>query len=253
MSNFTNFKERMRNGEAMIGTMLSVFDTPDIVRFMKNNGIEWFFYDAEHGYPNIDRLYGIFGYSKMLGLPGFIRIPEVNKTEIFRALDMGADGIVCPNVESVETARELVRLAKYAPMGERGVSLTRPHTCYEKINAREYMDRANAETVIICQMESPKGVAALEEILQIDGVDGVLIGPNDLSQSMGILNQLDNPEYLEAVDKILSLCKKYNKFSGMPNKDLKELEKWRNKGVQLLQWGTDVSIFTTMLRNNLCK
>ena len=65
------------------------------------------------------------------------------------------------------------------------------------------MERANRETILICQMESLKGVACLEEILQLDGIDGILIGPNDLSQSMGIINQLENPQYLETVEKIL--------------------------------------------------
>lgn len=248
-----NLKERLKNGEYAYGTMISVFDTPDIVRILKNCGIEWFFYDGEHGYPNIDRLYGIFGYARLLGLPGLLRIPQINKTEIFRAMDMGVDGIVCPNVETVEEAKELVRLAKYAPRGERGVSLTRPHTGYHSIDALSYMEQANNDTMLICQMESPKGIGNLDAILDIEGVDGILVGPNDLTQSMGILKQLDNPEYLAMIDRIIELCKKHNKIVGIPGKDIKTLEYWRKKGVQLLQWGSDVSLLMSKIKEGLGK
>lgn len=245
-------REKIKNGGAAYGTMVSIFDNPEISRILKNSGCEWFFFDTEHGYANIDRMYGMFGYAAMVGIPALIHIPEVNKTEIFRALDMGAAGIVCPNVESVEQAKELVRLAKYAPLGERGVSLTRPHTSYQKVSAPEYMEKANRDTMLICQMESPKGIDCLEDILQLEGVDGVLVGPNDLTCSMGIINQLDHPDYLANVERVFALCKKYNKIAGISGKDMKVLKYWESRGAQLLQWGTDVSLLMAKLKEGLC-
>ena len=79
-------REKIKNGGAAYGTMVSIFDNPEISRILKNSGCEWFFFDTEHGYANIDRMYGMFGYAAMVGIPALIRIPEVNKTEIFRAL-----------------------------------------------------------------------------------------------------------------------------------------------------------------------
>ena len=247
----SDLKIRLASGKPSFGTMISVFDAPDIVRILHNCGLEWFFYDSEHGHPNIDRLYGIFGYARLVGITGLIRIPEINKTEIFRAMDMGVDGIVCPNVESAEEARELVKLAKYAPLGERGVSMTRPHTGFRKVDAVSYMAQANNDTMIICQMETPKGISNLDTILEVEGIDGILIGPNDLTQSMGIFGQVDNAEYLAMVDKVIALCKKHNKFSGIPGKDINALKRWRDKGVQLLQWGSDVSLLMSKIREGL--
>jgi 2-dehydro-3-deoxyglucarate aldolase/4-hydroxy-2-oxoheptanedioate aldolase len=245
------FKNKISEGKAVYGTMVSIFDNPDISRILKNAGFEWFFFDCEHGYPNIDRLYAIFGYAKMAGITALIRIPQINKTEVFRALDMGASGIVCPNVENFDEARELIRLAKYAPMGERGVSMTRPHTEYRKIEAIQYMEQANKDTMIFCQIESLKGVNNLDSILRVDGVDGVLIGPNDLTQSMGIINQLNNPDYLKTVEQIIASCKKHDKIAGISGKDLKVLRYWESRGAQLLQWGTDVSLLMEKIRNGL--
>jgi len=246
-----NLKKKFEMGESAIGTMISVFDIPALVNILKNCGIEWFFYDAEHGYPNIDRLYSIFGYARFIGLPGLIRIPEISKTEILRAMDMGVDGIICSNVKTEIEAREIVRLSKYAPLGERGVSLTRPHTSYKQLDALSYMEKANNNTMIICQMESLDGVNNLDSILKVNAIDGVLIGPNDLTQSMGILNQLDHPKYLAVVSKIIDICKKNKKIIGMPSKNIKMLNYWKDKGVQLLQWGSDVSLLMSKIKEEL--
>jgi 2-dehydro-3-deoxyglucarate aldolase/4-hydroxy-2-oxoheptanedioate aldolase len=245
------FKSRIRNGEILWGTMLSIFDSPDIAMILKAAGFDWFFFDMEHGYPNTDRLGAIFRYAVYEDIAGLVRIPDINKTEIFRALDMGAGGIVCPNVETVRQARELVRLAKYAPMGERGVSMTRPHTGYRQLDTQVYMSTVNRDLVLICQMESPLGVRNLDEILRIDGIDGVLIGPNDLTQAMGILNQLEHPDYLRALDDILLVCKRHGKFCGLSGKNLKSLYTYAGKGMQLMQWGTDVSLLMEHIHNGL--
>ena len=242
-------KKKLLNGQQVYGTMVSAFDTPEISRILKNAGFSWFFYDGEHGYPNADRLYGIFAYARFCGIPALMRIPEINKTEVFRALDSGADGIVCPNVETSEQAQELVRLAKYDPLGERGVSFTRPHTGYRKVNALEYMESANLDTILICQMESPRGLSNLDEILGIEGVDGILVGPNDLTASMGIINQLQHPDYLAAVERAFQLCREHGKIAGISGKDLNVLRGWGEKGATLLQWGTDVSLLMAMIRS----
>ena len=237
-------RQKIASGEAVYGTMLTIFDHPEISRILKNAGFDWFFLDCEHGYPNIDRMYAMFGYAKMTGISALIRIPEINKADVLRVMDMGADGIICPNVETAEEAQELVRLAKYAPLGERGVSLSRPHTGYQKVEALSYMEKSNHDTMIICQMESLKGVGNLDTILSLEGVDGAFIGPNDLTQSMGILNQYDNPQYIETVEHVFKLCRLHGKIAGITNKDLKALLHWKSKGALLLQWGTDVSLLT---------
>ena len=155
--------------------------------------------------------------------------------------------------ECEEQARELVRLAKYAPLGERGVSMTRPHTGFCKLDAAAYMEEANRETVIVCQMESPLGVKNLDAILSVKGVDGVLIGPNDMTQSMGILNQLDHPEYLALVEQVMETCSRHNKFSGISGKNLPALREYAKKGMRLLQWGTDISLLMDAIRSGLQK
>jgi len=246
-----NFKQRLLRGEPAFGTMITAFDSPELVRILKDCGLDWFFFDIESRYPNTDRMYSVFGYAKMLGITAFLRIPEANKTEVFRAMDMGVDGIVCPCVESVEQAKELVRLAKYAPMGQRGVSVAGPHTEYKARDFRSFMAEANENTILIAQMESVAGIERVDEILAVEGIDGVLIGPNDLTQDMGIYGQLDHPDFLALTDKVIDACKRHGKFAGIIAKDVKTLRKWQEKGVSLLQWGSDVAILSGKLREGM--
>ena len=246
-----NFKQRLLRGEPAFGTMITAFDTPELVRILKDCGLDWFFFDIESRYPNTDRMYSVFGYAKMLGMTAFLRIPEANKTEVFRAMDMGVDGIVCPCVESVEQAKELVRLAKYAPMGQRGVSVAGPHTEYKTRNFAEFTVEANENTILIAQMESVAGIEKVDEILAVEGIDGVLIGPNDLTQDMGIYGQLDHPDFIALTDKVIDACKRHGKFAGIIAKDVKTLRKWQAKGVSLLQWGSDVAIMSSKLKEGM--
>lgn len=246
-----NFKQRLLRGEPAFGTMITAFDTPELVRILKDCGLDWFFFDIESRYPNTDRMYSVFGYAKMLGMTAFLRIPEANKTEVFRAMDMGVDGIVCPCVESVEQAKELVRLAKYGPMGQRGVSVAGPHTEYKTRDFKQFMADANENTILIAQMESVAGIERVDEILAVEGIDGVLIGPNDLTQDMGIYGQLDHPDFIALTDKVIDACKRHGKFAGIIAKDVKTLRKWQVKGVSLLQWGSDVAILSSKLREGM--
>ena len=243
MKHTLQLKQRLRAGEHVTGTMVTIFDHPEIAQIIKNCGFDYFFVDAEHGYLNYDRLSALLGYARLCEIPVFMRLSCISKTEIGRALDMGADGVICPNVETAEQAREIVRLSKYAPLGERGVSMTRPHTGYQKVNTPEFMKQANESLFVVCQTESMIGVNNIDAILSVEGVDGVLLGPNDLSQQMGIIGQLNHPDYIRAVDTVIEACKRHGKFCGNSSKELSGLDPWIAKGMQFNQWSSDVALY----------
>ena len=131
------------------------------MRLISNAGLDWVFIDTESVSPDPTRLGAMLGYAQMIDLPGVVRIPEICKTEVTRVLDLGAAGIICPDVRSPKEARELVRLSKYFPEGERGVALERPHTRYNLSNFTDkahYMRAANEKNLLICQIESLSGL-----------------------------------------------------------------------------------------------
>ena len=247
-----NLKERLRKGESVIGTMVTVFDNPDIIKMLKVCGFDLFIIDCEHGYFDYSKVAGMFGMARAIGITGMVRIPEPKREVVLKYLEMGADGILMPNTETVEQAKKLIDCSKYYPLGNRGVSLLRGHTGYAKVpSAVEYMKKANDESILMIQIESPKGVENIEKLLDVEGIDVAFIGPNDLSQSMGIMGQTDSPEFIAAVDKVIEAAKKRNKFSGIFLMNTAALEPWMKKGMTLNLWANDVTMMMNAAREGL--
>ena len=244
-------KKRLEDGNTLIGTMVTAFDSPETMRLIFNAGLDWVFIDTESVYPDPARLGVMLGYAQMLGLPGVVRIPEICKTEVSRVLDLGAVGIICPDVRSADEARELVRLSKYYPQGERGVALERPHTRYQvsdRPGKIQYMQTANQETLLICQIESTSGLEQVDAIASVPGIDGLLIGPNDLTQSMGIFGQTEHPDFLAAVRRIIQAANTHGKYVGMSCGNIAACRQWAALGVRFFQVGTDASLYAGALR-----
>lgn len=236
-----NLKNRLRSGEAVTGTMVMVFDNPDLINMLKVCGFDYFIVDCEHGYTDYSKVADLFGRAKALGIAGLVRIPEVKREVVLKYMEMGAAGILLPNCETVEQAKMLVNYAKYYPMGNRGVSLLRAHSGYEKIDsAVDYMKKTNDATILMIQIESPAGVRNIEQLLDVEGIDAAFVGPNDLSQSMGIMGQTDHPDFIAAIDKVIDTARRKNKFSGIHMMSTAALQKYVDKGMTLNLWANEV-------------
>ncbi len=170
-------------------------------------------------------------------------------------MEMGADGLMLPNCETAKQAKKLVECAKYYPMGNRGVSLLRGHTGYEKIpSATEYMEKANNETVLMCQIESPAGVGNIGEILDLDGVDAAFIGPNDLSQSYVLMGQFNHPTVVSAIETVIEAAKQRGKFSGIHMTGApSSVKAWMEKGMTLNLWSNDITMMMNHAREGLAQ
>jgi 2-dehydro-3-deoxyglucarate aldolase/4-hydroxy-2-oxoheptanedioate aldolase len=248
-----NLKERLKQEQKLTGTMVTVFKYPDIPRILKNCVFDFFILDCEHGFYDYDDVAHIFAVAREAGMPGMVRVPEVKREVVLKYMEMGAAGLLLPGAETVEQAKALVEHAKYAPLGNRGVSLTRAHTAYEKVNPAEYMKKVNEETILMLQIESVPGVENIDQLLDVEGIDAAFIGPNDLTQSMGIIGQKDHPMYLEAVDKIIETAKKKNKFSGIHLMSTEELETYIHKGMTINLWSSDINMLMTAGKEGLGK
>jgi 2-dehydro-3-deoxyglucarate aldolase/4-hydroxy-2-oxoheptanedioate aldolase len=249
-----SLKLRLKNGESVMGTMITVFNNPEIAKILKVCGFDYFIIDCEHGAYNYSSVANILAIAREAGIPGIVRIPEVKREVVLKYMEMGAAGLLLPSTETVEQAQLLVQYAKYAPLGNRGVSLLRPHTGFEKVdNAVEYMKRANEETVLMVQIESPEGVKNVGKMLDIEGIDAAFMGPNDLSQSMGILGQFDHPDFIAAVDHVIMSAKQRGKFSGTHLTSADAILPWMAKGMTLNLWSNDVVHMMTGAKAGLAK
>jgi 2-keto-3-deoxy-L-rhamnonate aldolase RhmA len=250
-----DLKIRLRKGESLLGTMVTLVDNLQIARILKVCGFDFFVIDCEHGSFDYSAVANIVAMARELGIAAVIRVPEIKREVVLKYMEMGAAGLLLPNTETAEQARLLVEYAKYAPLGNRGMSLLRPHAGYEKIeNAGEYLKRVNEETILMVQIESRRGVENAGTILAVEGVDAAFVGPGDLSQSLGLFGQLAHPEFVAAVDRVTAAARGHGKHSGIHNMAaIEALDPWLAKGMTLNLWANDVLFIMNAAREGLAK
>jgi len=198
----STFRKQLLGGEKLIGTMLSL-TTPAVAEILASTGIDWLFIDAEHGaFDTVDIQSVLQAAGRQV--PCIVRVEAAAEVPIKKALDVGAAGIIVPSVNSAEQAEQIVEYARFSPAGSRGVGLARAHG-YGK-TFREYLDTANDQIALIVQAEHFKAVENIEKIVKVQGLDAVLIGPYDLSASLGKMGQFDDRQFVEAIDHVTETC-----------------------------------------------
>ena len=247
-----NFRERLIKGEKLLGTMISFTDHPEIAKIIKVCGFDYFIIDCEHGNFDYTSVARIMTVAREAGICGVVRIPDVRREVVLKYMDMGAGGLLLPNTETVEQAKALVEYAKYAPLGNRGVQMFRGHTGFEKITSPvETMKKKNDETVMMLQIESPVGLGNIDELLGVEGIDALFIGPNDLSQSMGLMGQFEHPDFIAALDRVIAAAKKKKKFSGAHFQVAGALVPWIAKGMTLNLWANEIVMMMNGAREGI--
>lgn len=241
--------ERLRKGENLIGTMIRVSRNPLIVNIAKNAGLDFIMVDMELGAYSFDLVSDILMTARPLELGALVRVPELTRSYVARALDLGANGVMVPMIETVEQANAFVEWSKYTPIGNRGMSANGGHTGYRKeTDVRAMMDRLNHQTLTIAQIESDKGVQMVNEIASVEGIDVLLVGPNDLSVSVGCPGDLDSPQMQEAILKVAQACQKNRKIFGMHGAS-SLLERWIPHGLNLIMSSTDFDIMANGMKS----
>jgi len=206
-----NLKERAKAGEMVAGTMLRAVRNPSIVCMAKHAGLDFVMFDCEHGCYTTETLHDLCMTGLALDMDCFARVPEGTKDNISRYLDCGITGIMVPMSETAEQAKNLVYYAKYAPLGNRGF-VAAANTGYRGGKHSDIMAAANSRVWAIAQIETRLGVENCEAIAAVEGIDAILIGPNDLSIDLGIAGDMNNPIEIEAIKKVAAACKKHKKL-----------------------------------------
>ena len=230
-----NFTQRLRHNDLLLGTMLTL-PSPELAEMISSCGYDWLFMDGEHG--NLSTL----DWQRMLQAvagrsAAIIRVATNSEREIKKILDIGADGIIAPQVNTADEARHVVACCKYPPQGIRGVGLARAQG-YGRSFA-DYMETANDSIAVIIQAEHIDAVNNIDQIVEVDGIDAVFIGPYDLSASMGLMGQVDHPEMVEAIDRVGRACQQRNISLGYFGTTAESVQDYVHKGYHLICAGTD--------------
>ena len=233
-----NLKQKLKNNELPIGSWI-MMGTPMSVEVMALAGFEWLVVDIEHTSINLETVEYLITTIQSKNMKALVRVSKNEEVVIKRVLDMGADGIIVPMVSSKEDAIKAVEYAKYPPLGKRGVGLYRA-SGYGKA-FEEYKKWVDEELVIIAQIEHIDAVENIEEIINVDGIDGTIIGPYDLSGSMGYPGEFERDDVRLAVEKVLEVCKNNNIPSGfhVVDTDPKKLQEKIAQGCTFLAYGID--------------
>lgn len=236
------FKTEIERGKLQVGTMLSELYSPNIPSLFSACGFDYFILDCEHGCFDYSAVAAMAGVARGIGFPMIVRIPLISRECITKYLDAGVGGLLVPMVETAEQAQEVVDFARYAPLGKRGLSTTRAHTAYSPGNLTEYMERANEEITLMIQIETRLGVENVTEIAAVKGIDGLMVGPNDLTSDMGIQGQLQHPEFKRAVKAVRETAAKRALFSGIITGDINTLKECIAMGMNAISCNSELGM-----------
>ncbi len=223
-----------------VGVMISEFGVPNIVRISTRIGYAFGILDCEHGAFDLTEVSGLAAAAAGQPFELYVRIPVIGKEHVGRVLDAGADGIIAPMVSTPEAAAELVRLGKYPPIGERGISLTRAHSGYSVPDQQAYLAEANRRVRLYVQIETVEAVERVREIAAVPGLDGVIVGPNDLLQSLGEPGGYDSPALASAMRAVAEAAAEHGIESGVITPREQLLAQGAALGMTLLSMDSDV-------------
>ncbi len=243
-----DLKEKLSKKDLTIGSWLSFGFTP-IVEIMAKSGFDWLVIDMEHtAIGELDALQMIQIISLAGSVP-LVRVGENNELLIKRVMDSGAHGVVVPMVNSKGEAERAVSSVKYPPIGQRGVGLSRAQNYGLGFN--DYKDWAEKNSIVIVQVEHIKAVENLTEIMSVKGVDGFIVGPYDLSASMGLPGEFNNPDVSEALKEITKFIKNSTKPGGfhVVHSDDELLKSKIKEGYTFIAYGDDMVFFSEKIKN----
>jgi len=233
-------KEKIARGEPTYGTMLAEMISPAIPQILKNAGYDWFVVDCEHSAPKQHDCAMMIRCAHEIGLPIFFRISLTVQQMLSKLLDLGATGFVIPNVETVAQAREIIRWTKYPPLGGRGRGGMMGCEDYAIGLSPELLSAADDYTMIAVQIETTAGVENCQQIFAVEGIDACFVGPADLSVSMGIPGQADNPQLAEAVEKVFQTAAAEGVAPGIHVSTVADVRYWVERGRLFMCYNYDI-------------
>ena len=245
-------KDKIRNHQLTLGSWITI-GSPAIAEILANAGFDWLVVDLEHSTIDIATAGELIRTISLCGTTPLVRLTSNDPNQIKRVMDAGAHGIVVPMVNSAEDAKLALNSVHYAPDGQRGVGLARAQKY--GVNFDGYMKWLKNESIVIVQIEHIDAVRNLDEILTVPGVDGFIIGPYDLSCSMGIPGEFDSPEFIAILEKINDAGRRTKCPAGLHivEPDLLKLEETIEKGYTFVAYSVDFRMLDVSARLGISK
>jgi len=251
---YTNrMQERLARGEVALCMATRLARTAEIAMIADSCGFDAFYIDMEHCTISLDAAAQICVAALPVGITPMVRIAGHQFEDATRLLDMGALGIVCPNVGTRAEAEAFVRACRYPPLGERSVGGPGALQGYRQTPLGEVNKQGNAATTLIAMLESPEGIANADAIASVNGIDVLLIGSNDLCTAMGIPGDLKSPKLRAAYETAAKACKAHNKHLGVGGirADVEHVAELIRLGARFVITGSDTQYLIRLARDEV--
>jgi len=234
----SQIKEKLYSGEVCLGTWLFL-PSPDVVEIVGLAGLDFVVIDMEHSPITYNNASSMIIAAENNGIAPYVRIPQLSASDILKTLDTGAHGIQVPHVETGKDAKKIIQYSKYHPSGERGMAPSTRAGKYTLKTDKNLLKKANDENLIVVTLESENSLDNIAEMIEVDGVDVIYIGPYDLSQAMGLPGEVDHPKVINKMESIFSFINKSGKISGSFANTPERAKRLKNIGVNYLTCETD--------------
>jgi 4-hydroxy-2-oxoheptanedioate aldolase len=242
MNILNTFKEKLKDGKPVFGPFMKSTD-PAFIEVAGYSGFDFVILDMEHGPVSFSGLQNLIRAAIIANIVPIVRTADSDEGSISKPLDLGAFGVQVPQVTSGAMAESCVQAARFFPKGSRGVCRFVRAAEYSSLPREDYFRKAN-EILIIIQLEGKEAILDIDNILKIDGIDIIFIGPYDLSQSLGWPGQINHPNVVEAMNDVVKRARSAGKVVGTFTDTKEAAVMWKKAGVQYISYSVDVGIFT---------
>lgn len=231
---------KLEKGEKIYGTMAQDSRSPTIAMLMEQAGCDFMFFDMEHGPIDLGTVTDMVKVARLTKVVPLVRVPNDEYHLMARVLDAGAMGIMVPRIETTEQVEEIIANTHYPPVGVRGCSVPKGHNNFLPQDLWEFVEQANRETMIILQIERKKAIENIDALVSIEGVDAVVLGPNDLCLSMGVRDK-DYLKVLEPeIQAVLDAAQRHHVPCGIHIGNIDWLIEWQRRGMQIITYSNDI-------------
>jgi len=232
-------RRALKAGQTVIGSEISRLRSPEVARLYAQAGFDFTFIDMEHSAFGLETVADMITAARAAGIVPIVRIPQAEYPFACRVLDQGAQGIIVPRVNKPEEVGDIVSWMRYPPHGIRGYAATSAQTDFKHVSPEAFIESNNRETLCIIQIERREALDHLDEMLSFPGVDVACLGYMDLSVDLGIPGQLEHPQMVSIIERIIAASNRHGIAAGIIGPQMEPIIHWIQKGMRFISYSTE--------------
>ena len=227
-------REKLSRGETVFGSGLQVYRSAEIPRAFAAAGFDYVFIDMEHGSFDLETVHDMIASSVQAGITPIVRVAELAYSLVCRLLDSGAQGIILPRVEDPELLAQALSWMRFPPVGIRGFGVNGTMIGYETRSFAEIIEHQNRNNLAVVQFETTTAMDRADDLLSVPGVDIAMVGPADLSISLGVPGAFDHPSVIATIDALIEKCNRHGVVPGIQTRGVAMSKMWAERGMRFV-------------------